>query len=244
MSSFTTSINISGQPFPILSGNSMLSNLLPTYASLLSTCPIHISLASLNISPNLPTSAVVMYLDLAQGSGAARINIATTDKDFDRSWRIKVTQITCDATSKAPPNCLQYYTEYSGIVSSFNYQNTDGVHQLGGQRYTICIRAREGFCGIKYIADENEFSLSDDGTEATADAPKSGDTDCTLDFLVIPSMDKDGKVTLKDRFCGNGFDDLITYSKPFEIRVVTEDDEPTTDINNRGFSMRYTQIPC
>lgn len=182
-----------------------------------------------------------MYLDLPQGSGAARINIATTNRDFDRSWRIKVTQILCDSISRAPPSCLQYFTEYSGTINSFNYQTTDGaVHQLADQRYSVCIRTREGFCGIKYIADD--FSMTND--TSVAGAALSGDGDCSSDFIIIPSMDKDGSVTTPDRYCGTAFVEQTTYSQPFEIRVVTDNTEDDADVDNKGFSIRYTQVPC
>ncbi|XP_064121630.1 uncharacterized protein LOC135226107 isoform X1 [Macrobrachium nipponense] len=183
-----------------------------------------------------------MYLDLAPGSAAARINIATTDKETDRSWRIKVTQIACNSPDKAPPNCLQYYTEYSGTLSTFNYKNEDGIHQLGNQRYSICIKTREGFCGIKYSSES--FSLSGDGATGADAAGKDGDTDCAKDYVLIPSLKKDGTPE-KDRRCGNAFLDFTTYSQPFEVRVVTDGEEVQADEpNNRGFSMRYTQIPC
>ncbi|XP_068239954.1 uncharacterized protein [Palaemon carinicauda] len=182
-----------------------------------------------------------MYLDLAPGSSAARINIATTDKELDRSWRIKVTQIACNSPSKAPSNCLQYYTDYSGMISTFNYNSESGTHQLAEQRYTICIKTREGFCGIRYSADS--FSLSGDGD--LSDAEKSGDVDCVADYVLIPSMNKDGTVDKKDRFCGNAFTEFVTYSQPFEVRVVTDGlEDSATDPKNKGFSMRYTQIPC
>ncbi|XP_071538252.1 uncharacterized protein [Panulirus ornatus] len=144
-----------------------------------------------------------MYLDLAGGTGAARINIATTTNTFSRSWRIKVTQIPCISDSRAPPHCLQYYTQYSGTINSFNYQETAGVQQLAGQQYTTCIRTREGFCGIKYTADH--FSLSGNATEPVA---ASGDANCQFDFVMIPVVGKDGTVALPDRFCGSKFVEL------------------------------------
>ncbi|XP_042864811.1 uncharacterized protein LOC122248700 [Penaeus japonicus] len=183
-----------------------------------------------------------MYLDI-EGNGVARINIATTDDSIDRSWRIKVTQIPCNSVSRAPPGCLQYYTDYSGKIESFNYQQVDtpaAPLHLANQRYTICIRANEGFCGIRYTADH--FSLSGDtGTPLAV----VGDANCLADLVIIPGLTKDGKAAASDRYCGSQLDPLETYSKPFEIRVVTDDAEDiATDINNQGFSIRYTQIPC
>ncbi|KAF7644357.1 hypothetical protein LDENG_00223490, partial [Lucifuga dentata] len=53
MSSFTTSINLLfGLPLGLLPGSSNLSILLPICSlSLLCTCPNHLSLASLTLSP-------------------------------------------------------------------------------------------------------------------------------------------------------------------------------------------------
>ncbi|KAK4294518.1 hypothetical protein Pmani_032860 [Petrolisthes manimaculis] len=181
-----------------------------------------------------------MYLDLGAGNGGARVNIATTTRNFTRSWRIRVTQIPCSSSSRAPPNCLQYHTEYSGTIRSYNYQNTSGLHQLGGQQYTTCIRTREGFCGIKYMSEH--FSLTKEGD--AQNSPTSGDQDCDEDFVLIPTVDKNGAVTKKDRYCGSGFNELITYSKPFEVRLTTDSVEPSNDQENRGYSLRYTQIPC
>ncbi|KAK3861929.1 hypothetical protein Pcinc_032157 [Petrolisthes cinctipes] len=183
---------------------------------------------------------VLCTLDLGAGNGGARVNIATTTRNFTRSWRIRVTQLPCSSASRAPPNCLQYHTEYSGTIRSYNYQNTSGLHQLGDQQYTTCIRTREGFCGIKYMSDH--FSLTKDGD--AQNSPTSGDQDCDEDFVLIPSVDKNGAVTKKDRYCGSGFDELITYSKPFEVRLTTDSVEPSSDQLNRGYSIRYTQIPC
>lgn len=180
-----------------------------------------------------------MYLDLGSGNGGARVNIATTSTNSSRSWRIKVTQLPCDSPSKAPANCLQYYTDYSGTINSFNYQDEEGLHQLASQSYTACIRTREGFCGIKYMSDH--FSISEDAANEQA---KKGDNDCKDDFILVPRQNKDGTVDEPDRYCGSKLDDVTTYSKPFELRVITNNEEPSNDKNNRGFSIRYTQIPC
>ncbi|XP_045128961.1 uncharacterized protein LOC123514814 [Portunus trituberculatus] len=180
-----------------------------------------------------------MYLDMGSGNGAARINIATTSTNASRTWRIKVTQFPCDSASRAPPNCLQYYTDYSGTINSFNYQNEDGRHQLASQSYTVCIRTREGFCGIKYMAEH--FSLTED---AANPQEKKGDNDCKEDFILVPRLDRDGKVTEPDRYCGSKLEDITSYSKPFELRFITNSEETSNEKNNRGFSIRYTQVPC
>ncbi|KAF7688101.1 hypothetical protein HF521_014107, partial [Silurus meridionalis] len=60
MSSLTTSINLLlGLPLFLFPGGSILSILLPIHPmSLLCTCPNHLNLASLTLSPKRPTCAV------------------------------------------------------------------------------------------------------------------------------------------------------------------------------------------
>uniref|UniRef100_A0A0P6EKV9 CUB domain-containing protein n=1 Tax=Daphnia magna TaxID=35525 RepID=A0A0P6EKV9_9CRUS len=57
-----------------------------------------------------------------------------------RSWNIKVAMLPCGADYLAPPGCLQYFTSATGRVSSFNWQDTAGAHQLNNQNYQICFR--------------------------------------------------------------------------------------------------------
>lgn len=37
---------------------------------------------------------------------------------------------------------------------------------------------------------------------------------------------------------------LLAYSKPFEVRLTTDSEESSNDKLNRGYAIRYTQIPC
>ncbi len=53
----------------------------------------------------------------------------------------------------APVGCLQYFEDTAGTISSFNYNsNVDGTNtnQISNMNYAICIRAANGFCGIRY----------------------------------------------------------------------------------------------
>ena len=99
------------------------------------------------------------------------------------------------------------------------------------------------------------------------DDTKSG---CPYDYIRIPGGSEDGSThTARERFCGQalGFcrvqtgktvdcgaalGAVITYSKPFLLGVVTDEDEggQTTANNapqdkaNRGFRLVYNQQPC
>ena len=54
-----------------------------------------------------------------------------------------------------------------------------------------------------------------------------------------------------DRYCGGMLGNrvpgsIVTYSRPHLMRVVTDDEEPKSGVasNDRGFDLKYFQIPC
>lgn len=50
--------------------------------------------------------------------------------------------------SSAPTDCLQYFTETSGTVRSFNWKDISGVvRQLANQDYNVCFRTEMAFNG-------------------------------------------------------------------------------------------------
>lgn len=69
------------------------------------------------------------------------------------TWRLRVTQIECadkwavlpmfdrrsSAELRAPAGCLQYHTQSTGTVQSFNFNRSRGPY-LGGLSYGICFR--------------------------------------------------------------------------------------------------------
>ncbi|CAL4126051.1 unnamed protein product [Meganyctiphanes norvegica] len=190
-----------------------------------------------------------MYLDVSGTSVTTRINIATSTAEDEREWRIKVTQIACDSQMRAPVGCLQYYDSYSGNIESFNFVKDEaGLRQLGNMNYAVCIRTKDGFCGIKYSADDlTGFSLTEASAAGATATEKEGDTDCASDFILIPAVNQDGSVTEKDRFCGTKLSadsTVTTYAKPFIVRVLTDATETTPDAENKGFSLRFSQVPC
>ena len=48
-----------------------------------------------------------------------------------------MTQVRCNSKLKAPDNCLQYFTESTGTLTSFNFAG--GTH-LANQDYCMCVR--------------------------------------------------------------------------------------------------------
>ena len=55
-------------------------------------------------------------------------------------WKVKVSQIECSSTAKAPEGCQQYFTGRSGTMNSYNYPQV----ALGTQIVSYCIRREAG----------------------------------------------------------------------------------------------------
>jgi hypothetical protein len=51
----------------------------------------------------------------------------------NRYWEIQVTQLSCSDPNLAPGGCLQYHTGHTGVIESFNWQNTDAKFHLANQ---------------------------------------------------------------------------------------------------------------
>lgn len=78
-----------------------------------------------------------------------------------RSWDIKISQIECFATYRAPPGCQRYFTSDYGKIISYNFakvgttapgaalQNA-GI-ELALQRINTCIRRSKGMCCVEYM---------------------------------------------------------------------------------------------
>merc|ERR1719211_827094 len=82
-----------------------------------------------------------------------------TGAGVQRTWQIRVDQISCGALNTPPHGCVQYFTGVSGTLTSFNFGNTDDYHHLAEQYYSICIRREQGHCKIGYYPSNNGNSF-------------------------------------------------------------------------------------
>ena len=174
----------------------------------------------------------------------------------DRRWNIRIQQLPCDATYKAPNGCLQYYDSVTGTITSFNYGTTQnpreppiGTRQIANTNYGVCIRMAQGYCAIEWSqTNSNSFTVSGDTSAfdstliGTQYAAVQG-INCTKDFVIIPHPFQNGVAVGTERFCGNGFITKTSFSKPFVLYVVTDGDE-VGEVENKGFSLMYRQLPC
>ncbi|XP_033610133.1 uncharacterized protein LOC111871409 [Cryptotermes secundus] len=201
-----------------------------------------------------------VYVDFLTDNTPIQVSVRVDPSvSVNRMWNIKLTQIECTSTERAPTGCLMYYRDLEGSVKSFNYgpsgRGTDmyGTRQLANTNYGVCVRMAQGYCSIQWQqnpSDPYSFTVSGDtdgidptllGTAAVAE---SGAV-CTTDFIVIPNPSQNSMSLNTDRFCGNALVPTTTSSKPFVLTVVTDDAELTNgDAGNRGFCLTYQQIPC
>ncbi|XP_043287359.1 uncharacterized protein [Venturia canescens] len=203
-----------------------------------------------------------VYVDF---NGANSISVSlVTNSDFSmaRRWNLRIQQIACDSPWRAPLSCLQYYKTIDGTVSSFNYGtvsnprvlamlgSTMGTRQMQNLNYGVCVRMAAGYCTIEWSqSDSLSFAISGDtgvlDPTAGTDFAVSG-MDCDHNFVVIPNPSVSGVPVNVDRFCGNGFVTTTSSSKPFVMYVVTNPGAASAanDFENRGFILKYRQIPC
>ena len=191
------------------------------------------------------TSTDTIKLTLTYGS-------TTTAK----TWNMLLRQISCDATWKAPTDCVQYFTGSTGTIQSYNFA---GGQLLQGMYYTNCIRTESGYCGIQYKESTGQtpdtFDMFPDSTNAEA---SSGG--CPVSFVYIPNLSSDGISALgiptsTESFisasCGGvlGLDGtavslaLTSRAMPFIVGVFS-DTTTTLTAPTTGFSLDYTQLPC
>jgi len=133
--------------------------------------------------------------------------------------------------------------------------------QLNNLDYTACIEQEYGFCGTEFYQEletgsfslTNSTDLSNNPQDSSVEGAKHGEA-CVADYLLIPGGHCKNEEThySTDRFCGNNLgvngirQPIISYSKPFNLRVVTDADEISDSIDymNRGFHLKYHQLSC
>ena len=188
-----------------------------------------------------------MYLETARKTTNQELTFTVAASSGSATFRIKISQIECSSISKAPTDCLQYFTGASGTVTSLNYPTV----LLSGIQYTICTRKEEGYCGISWAptasTSPDTFDLDDtlitDGNNFEADASDA--------YILIPgslyseyggnSLSQDSATTAANMDETSGAVD--SYGIPFRLIVVSHADTSGTN-TALGFSLVYRLLPC
>ncbi|KAK9503036.1 hypothetical protein O3M35_011689 [Rhynocoris fuscipes] len=191
-----------------------------------------------------------MYVDVDESKGPVMLTVISPEK---KTFKIRIKQI-CDGDSlEAPRNCLQYYSNPSGAIQSFNYRREVArtSSYMNNLNYAICIRKAPGMCSIVYsnlASDGEEFpfemnNMDIDGSLTVP--PKEAGAEifnCPDDYIVVANV----------RLCGQKLNDATTqldYTQnypitdtsngPFNVHVVSD-----SSVSGRGFYMNYQQQPC
>jgi len=160
-----------------------------------------------------------MILD-SDGVGCSNVNFAIGSAVFARSWDIKVMQFNCGDEMGGPAGCLQWFTEETGTIRSFNFPNqaagtavAAGVVHLSNQHYKACIRRPLGANRICYppctsvdpAGGQSSFGVSavNDGNANS----QQGQAQCSDDYIAIPGGIASGNaalgaLSLVSVFCG------------------------------------------
>jgi len=129
------------------------------------------------------------------------------DAGQSRSYNIHVTQYArSNLDGGGRPGCLQWFTENSGTVSTFNYNGVEAassVH-LANQNYNVCVRQNVGHCFICWsprttgsATTHGSFGLSNGkgstdtaksgfGEDCAQDQTSASDPEDSTDFVFIP----------------------------------------------------------
>jgi len=169
-----------------------------------------------------------LYFDAGDASAAGTVAIATNAANAaggTKSWRIKVSQIECDSTTRAPNGCLQYFLENTNTIQTFNWDGetaragADGG-LLSAQDYRACIRQNAGMCSIQWAesvvtgtADAFDFNVITAANAAKAQhtIAQCSDGMAGKSYVQIPGASISNNPTL-DTFCGSklsNFADII-----------------------------------
>jgi len=169
-----------------------------------------------------------LYFDAGVTNAAGTVAIVTNAANAaggTKSWRIKVSQIECDSTTRAPNGCLQYFLENTNTIQTFNWDGetaragADGG-LLSAQDYRACIRQNAGMCSIQWAesvvtgtADAFDFNVITAANAAKAQHTIAQCSDGTAgkSYVQIPGASISNNPTL-DTFCGSklsNFADII-----------------------------------
>jgi len=177
-----------------------------------------------------------MWVPASDSCTTINIDIDTGTTTTTRKWQIKVSQYECGNMMAPENDCLQYFTESTGTIATFNWDTSattvaSSQTHLQNQHYDICIRRARSSCSLclsPQITSTTTGTAGSYGLGASSDgsAPKNalGST-CTGvttapaavgygDYIEIvnlqPSIGTTGTLTTANRMCSNIFNAITT----------------------------------
>jgi len=154
-----------------------------------------------------------MYVPASDACNEISATYGSASTASTSSLAIKVSQIECNSARLAPAGCLQFFTQETGTIESFNYNSGTSVH-LANQDYSSCVRQGRGQCATCYYSPTaTPFGIGNSALGANGVGVNCGPTGGGLaiagmiDYLEIlggvctPPVPAAATITL-DRYCG------------------------------------------
>ncbi|GAB0093103.1 uncharacterized protein DMENIID0001_081660 [Sergentomyia squamirostris] len=194
-----------------------------------------------------------MYIDVSDSASRMLFLSVLSSVPDARAFSIRITQLK---SSLAPQNCLQYYTEPTGIIQTFNYEDNSTLvsarnpSYLNNLNYVVCIFRNPGFCTVSYITAINttevEFQLTNtDENGVSIIPPKQAGAEifnCADDYIVVNGV----------RLCGERLNDgsrSEDFTKNFPVTDFSAGPmmlpvRTNSHTVGRGFKLTYIQNVC
>jgi len=202
-----------------------------------------------------------LYLDSGRSTSTIATIKITLSAASDNYWRIKVSQIPCWSSMRAPPGCLQYFTGVRNTIKSFNWDGTDACSSgcfLKEQAYRVCFRPEKGMCSTMYMETDSESTSVDTYDIQNGASYAYAGLECVdaeEAYLEIPSASHYGdwycganlaQVTNEQNTAGNTVAAAgIIYaasSNPWNFGVIAISGKVQNKL--AGFSIVAQQAPC
>lgn len=190
----------------------------------------------------------------------------TLQGEGTRMWDIKVSQVECNNPSRPPKGCLQYFTEATGTLTTFNYRASNQGH-LPNHKYAVCFRREVDFCCMRFqvCAEEPDgFSLSTGDGDGTTPVASRTEEECTNDYIGIPEssstcMTSGGSGPFTTKYCGGVLNDgktltenapICVCSEPIMVHINTDNADDSgvmagaNTAVSKGLCLDFEQLPC
>lgn len=196
---------------------------------------------------------MIVYIETGQSQTDSTLTFSINGAtDTPRSWKMKVSLIECINPSRAPQDCVQYFTG----ANNRNIKNYNFGQVIQNQFMSTCVRREEGYCGIDWskslisTPDPFELDYTNDINTTPADTALI-DGNCDRAYVMIPGTVYDeGTNRGSDRFCGEHFNTLQGATTSSIVRsnhpnfilgfTTTSDDQ----LSMNGYNLVYSQVPC
>jgi len=185
----------------IIAGPAVTTELIPTTATTVCQDSLVLATSDNSAVTSSPFGTLCgaltgqhVYVDLSPTASDALTATLTTAATAtitpaiaQRIWDIKVSQIECHATYRAPAGCQRYYMDTYGKITSLNFYKVTGSTLAAGAQNTgadlatmhirSCIRRAKGMCCVQYdvcATDTQGIALVDYANGLTTNVGTSG----------------------------------------------------------------------